>query len=81
VAPWSGLPVWLPRERPGLHQVAIGRALATACNAGPLPQTLRDTAAWDQAAPAAPAGGPPRPPVGLLPEREAALLSAWRTRA
>jgi 2'-hydroxyisoflavone reductase len=81
LAPWSDLPVWLPRESAGLHQVAIGRALATGLQCRPLPQTLRETAAWDQAAPAAPAGGPPRPPVGLLPEREAALLSAWRTRA
>ena len=80
-APWSDLPVWLPRESAGLHQVAIGRALATGLQCRPLPQTLRDTAAWDQSAPAAPVAGPPRPPVGLSPEREAALLAAWRTRA
>lgn len=81
VAPWSDLPVWLPRESAGLHQVAIGRALATGLQCRPLPETLRDTAAWDQAAPAAPGSGPPRPAVGLSAEREAALLVAWRTRA
>ena len=81
VAPWSDLPVWLPRESAGMLQVAIGRALATGLQCRPLPETLRDTAAWYLATPAAPGADPTRPPVGLSPEREAALLAASRTRA
>ncbi len=81
VAPWSDLPVWLPAVSQGLHQTSIARALATGLRCRPLAQTLLDTAAWasrpDESAAAA-AAGPPRPAVGLAPEREAALLAAWQ---
>ena len=82
VAPWSDLPVWLPQASQALHQVDIGRALATGLVCRPLVQTLRDTAAW-ATLPAATteATGPARPAVGLAPAREAALLAAWRARA
>ena len=74
VGPWSDLPVWLPRESAGLHQVAIGPALATGLQCRALAQTLRDTAAWDEAR----VGIPPSPAVGLTAEREATLLAAWQ---
>ncbi len=80
VAPWSELPVWLPTAQSGVHRVDITRALDTGLQCRPWAQTLRDTAAWAAgAAPPAP-GGPMRPPVGLAPEREAALRAAWRGR-
>jgi len=78
VAPWSDLPVWLPRESEGMHRVVIAPALVTGLVCRPLAQTLADTAAW--AGPPAPAAGPPRPAVGLTAERETALLAAWRAR-
>ena len=87
VAPWSDLPVWLPRAQAGLHSVNINRALATGLQCRPLAATLADTAQWLQdcaaspsvlpAAAAASATSPARPAVGLTPEREAALLRAW----
>jgi len=80
VAPWSELPVWLPMAQSGVHRVDIGRALDTGLQCRSWAQTLRDTAAWAAtAAPPAP-GGPLRPPVGLAPEREAALRDGWRAR-
>jgi 2'-hydroxyisoflavone reductase len=74
VAPWSDLPVWVPASEAGLHAVAIARALRTGLVCRPLAQTLADTAAWARADDAEHAG------VGLAPDREAALLAAWRTR-
>ncbi len=79
VAPWTELPLWLPRDSAGLHQVSIARAVASGLRCRPLAQTLADTAAWAAAQPAVSAAGdgPSRPPVGMAPEREAALLAVW----
>ena len=83
VAPWSDLPVWLPAAQANLHTVQIARALASGLHCRALARTLQDTAAWaaqdaNAGLPAAAtAGAPPRPPVGLAPEREAALLHGW----
>jgi len=77
VKPWSDLPVWLPRASAALHRIDLGRALAAGLHCRPMAQTIADTAAWSRTAPPAPDGGPMRPPVGLAPEREAALLAAW----
>lgn len=80
VAPWTELPLWLPQPNAGIHRTDITRALAAGLLCRPLAETLADTAAWAQTAPvAATAEGPPRPRTGLAPEREAALLQAWRT--
>jgi 2'-hydroxyisoflavone reductase len=80
VAPWTDLPLWLPRASAGLHQVDIGRALASGLQCRQLAQTAVDTAAWagNGPGPAGLAEGPPRPAVGLSAEREQALLDAWR---
>lgn len=80
LAPWSDLPVWLPRADAGVHGVSIGRALASGLTCRPLAQTLSDTAQWLVGAPPAPAGGPARPAVGLDPAREAALLKSWHAQ-
>lgn len=87
VAPWMGLPLWLPAAQATLHRTDIGRAVAAGLATRPVAETLRDTAAWlatlpgDEAVmpPAAP-GGPPRPQPGLPAPQEAALLAAWRAR-
>jgi 2'-hydroxyisoflavone reductase len=81
VAPWSDLPVWLPREQAALHQVSIARALAAGLTTRPLVHTVTDTAAWlleqqaQLSADRVSADTPKRPAVGLAPEREAALLA------
>lgn len=69
VAPWMGLPLWLPGPDAGLHRVSIARALATGLRTRPLEDTVRDTLAWALAQPAPAPGGP-----GLDPALEARLL-------
>jgi 2'-hydroxyisoflavone reductase len=80
VAPWSELPLWLPvgrsPELAGLMAVSIEKALAAGLTCRPLAETIRDTLAWDAARPA----DEPRR-AGLAPEREAAVLKAWRARS
>jgi 2'-hydroxyisoflavone reductase len=81
VAPWTDLPVWVPEAQAALHTLNLRRAFDTGLQIRPLAQTLRDTADWlPQAPPPAP-GAVARPPAGLAPEREAAVLAAWRARA
>ena len=84
VAPWSDLPLWLPRAQSGMLAVNLDRARATGLLCRPLTQTLRDTAgglaAAGESAPSS-ADGPPRPAVGLTVQREAALLAGWQARS
>ena len=77
VAPWTDLPLWLPGEQANLHRTNISRALASGLQCRPPEQTAADTAAWLAHGASAPTDGVARPAVGLLPEREAALLAAW----
>ena len=82
VQPWSDLPVWLPSEQSAMHEIDCSRARDSGLVCRPFAQTAQDTAAWViQADPAALADDRPRPPVGLAPAREAALLAAWHERA
>ena len=85
VAPWTEMPLWVPRASAGLHALNLSRARADGLQCRPLVETLRDTLAWAlQAAAEAPAtsapgastSGPARPGVGLDPAREHALLRA-----
>jgi 2'-hydroxyisoflavone reductase len=71
VAPWMGLPLWLPAAEAGLHRVVIERALARGLRTRPLEDTARETLAWALAQPAPPPGGP-----GLDAALEATLLAA-----
>jgi 2'-hydroxyisoflavone reductase len=66
VAPWTDLPVWLPRAQAAMHELSIAAAIDTGLVTRPLAQTLCDTAAMA------------RPAAGLAPEREAAVLAAWQ---
>ena len=82
VAPWSELPVWLPRESQDMHRIDSAHARQHGLVCRPLAQTLVDTAAWLRgldAEPAAAAGtGPARVATGLAAERESHLLQAWQ---
>jgi len=74
VVPWSELPVWVPADSAGVHQVDIRRAAAAGLMCRPLAETLADTATWA-------AGVAPKDGTGLAADREAALLGAWRAGA
>lgn len=73
VGEWMELPLWVADPSfAGLHRTDVSRAVACGLRFRPLAQTLEDTRAH-----ASLVDG-----VGLRPERERALLDAWRaTRA
>lgn len=69
VAPWSDMPVWIPRADAAMHTLSVAAAAATGLQIRPLADTLRDTAHWLREASGK--------AVGLAPEKEAAVLAAW----
>jgi 2'-hydroxyisoflavone reductase len=70
VGPWMELPLWLPgSEYAGMHDADVSRAVAEGLRFRPLAATLRGAAT-----------APAVDGVGLTPEREAELLSAWHAR-
>jgi 2'-hydroxyisoflavone reductase len=77
VEAWSDMPVWVPAsgDSAGFAKRDIRHALAAGLTFRPLPQTAADTLAWFKTQP------PERQAKlksGLTPEREAALLAAWK---
>lgn len=77
IEPWTGLPLWIPDSDVGERGFMTG-SIANAMRRGlafrPLARTVADTLAW--------ANG--RPPshawkAGLAPDRETALMDAWRS--
>ncbi|HEY8617215.1 NAD-dependent epimerase/dehydratase family protein [Phenylobacterium sp.] len=77
---WSDMPVWIPGqgETAGFHRRSIARAINSGLTYRPLPVTAADTLAWFKTLPAERQA---KLRSGLTPEREAALLMAWKTRA
>jgi nucleoside-diphosphate-sugar epimerase len=77
LAGWTELPVWLDPdgEDAGLHDGDVSAALAAGLSCRPVGDTVADTWRWLQAE-----GFPPprtdRPPLGLDPDRERAVLAA-----
>lgn len=82
---WSDMPVWVPAEKDndGWSRVSVARALSKGLTFRPLADTARSTLDWHQTRPetdraiprtTSPAG------AGLSPERESAVLAAWRAR-
>jgi 2'-hydroxyisoflavone reductase len=80
VIPWNDLPIWIPpgHEYRWLHEADVSRALEAGLRCRPVAETVEDTWRWLRAVGEVPvrAGRPPRPTVGLDPDREAALLAA-----
>ncbi|WP_374470890.1 NAD-dependent epimerase/dehydratase family protein [Phenylobacterium sp.] len=76
---WSDMPVWIPGEgeSAGFHRRSIARSVAAGLTYRPLPVTAADTLAWFKAQPAERQA---KLRAGLTPEREAALLAAWKAR-
>ncbi|MGC4807427.1 reductase [Micromonospora sp. DT233] len=79
IEPWNDLPIWIPvgHEYRWLHERDVRRAYATGLACRPVAETVADTWAWLRGVGAVPprAGRPARQPVGLDPQREAALLA------
>lgn len=71
VAPYTELPLWVPREMVAFSGVDCSRARAAGLVTRPLVETVAATLAWDATRPSAPLR------AGLAPEREGALLAAW----
>ena len=74
---WSDLPVWVAPtpDNAGFARVSIERALAAGLTFRPLADTARDTLAWLRAQPA---DAQDRLDGPFTPEREAAVISAYR---
>jgi 2'-hydroxyisoflavone reductase len=75
VRPWVDLPLALPEEAEDMSTMSAAKAIAQGLAFRPLADTARDTLEWARARPA---DAPLR--AGLVPEREADLLAAWRSR-
>jgi 2'-hydroxyisoflavone reductase len=81
--PWMELPLWLPREDASVLQVDVSRAVAAGLAFRPLRQTIGDTLAWAREVDrpgGALVSGIELEEAGLRPEKEAALLAAWKSR-
>lgn len=73
VEPWSDLPLWVADpSMQGMLAADCGKAISEGLTFKPLAQTVADTAAWDREREL------PLLKAGLSPEREAALMQAWR---
>lgn len=79
VAPWADLPCWIPArgEEAGFGRTSVARAERAGLRWRPLDETVSDTLAWWQGLPAERRA---KPRAGITPEREAAVLAAWRAR-
>ena len=79
VEPWSEMPVWLPAK--GEEAAFAGTSSAAATAKGltitPLAKTVDDTLAWHLTRPAAERD---KLKAGIAPEKEAAVLAAWKAR-
>ncbi len=79
IQPWSHMPLWIPPagEYAGFHTVDVSKAIAAGLTTRPLAETVRATLDWFDTWPK----DKPFPwRGGMEPEKEQALLQAWRTR-
>jgi 2'-hydroxyisoflavone reductase len=77
VQPWSDMPVWIPAsgEYTGFADASVTRALREGLSIRPVQPTVNDTLAWHLQRPAEERA---KLAAGLTPEREQAVLEAWR---
>jgi 2'-hydroxyisoflavone reductase len=78
IEPWTQLPIWLP---PGplhdmLHRGDVSKAIAAGFRSRPVRDTVTDTWTWLLSLPGTPPQRSDRPPVGLEPDAEKAVLAA-----
>jgi 2'-hydroxyisoflavone reductase len=79
VAPWMEMPTWVPNagDERGFSEVSVARAGAKGLTYRPLAVTARDTLAWFKTLPAERQG---KLRAGIAPEKEKAVLDAWRAK-
>jgi len=77
VAPWSDLPVWVPRSE-AFTQVSCAPAIAAGLAFRPAAETARDTLAWWRTLPEERRA---KPHTGLGAARETEVLAAWKASA
>jgi 2'-hydroxyisoflavone reductase len=78
VAPWTGLPLWLPENDPAFGGMLLGRnqrAVAAGLTCRPVQETVADTLAWLRSD----AGAVVAPADALSAQREAELLQPQPT--
>jgi 2'-hydroxyisoflavone reductase len=79
VEPWSEMPVWLPAkgEEAAFAGTSNQAAVARGLKLTPLRKTVDDTLAWHLTRPAAERE---KLKAGIAPEKEAAVLAAWKAK-
>ena len=79
VEPWSEMPVWLPAkgDEAAFAGTSNAAALAKGLKISPLKKTVDDTMAWHLARPVEERE---KLKSGIAPEKEAAVLAAWKAR-
>jgi len=79
VAPWSEMPVWLPAkgEEAAFASTSNAAAKKQGLQITPLKKTVDDTMAWHLARPAEERE---KLKSGIAPEKEAAVLAAWKAK-
>lgn len=79
VEPWSEMPVWLPPkgDEAAFAGTSNAAALAKGLKISPLEKTVDDTMAWHLARPAEERE---KLKSGIAPEKETAVLAAWKAK-
>jgi 2'-hydroxyisoflavone reductase len=79
VSPWSDMPVWAPSvgDEAGFALTSAARATQAGLRIRPMSDTVTETLRWHLERPEAERQ---KLKAGLSPEREAAVLAAWRAR-
>lgn len=79
VAPWSEMPAWLPAtgDEAAFAGTSNKAALARGLKITPLKKTVSDTLAWHLTRPAEERE---KLKAGIAPEKEAAVLAAWKAK-
>jgi nucleoside-diphosphate-sugar epimerase len=82
IEPWTELPIWMAPDTEGdsLHHADVERAYAAGLRPRPVEQTVADTWDWLESVGLRPPQREDRPPVGLAPEREEAVLDRSRQK-
>jgi 2'-hydroxyisoflavone reductase len=79
VEPWSEMPVWLPAkgDEAAFASTSNAAALAKGLKITPLKKTVDDTLAWHLTRPAEERE---KLKAGIAPDKEAAVLAAWKAK-
>lgn len=77
ITPWVSLPMWVPAESVGIHQVDISHAVAAGLKFRPMRETIEDSYHWLEEHAKQPDAKPQHAQGALPREREVELLTAW----